>query len=188
MPLIDIKLNPTRAELRVFAVLWLVFFLLLGRMAMWKPQAILVAAGVTCTAWLVSLAFNLDFPRRVQFLGGLIPLALASIGLTERLGVPARPIEYALWGVGAAGCLTALVSPAAAKWLYTGWMRAAVPLGWTFSHLILGVIYVLVFTPIGVLMRARGHDPLNRRCDRAESSYWRNRPAAPEAARYFRQF
>lgn len=193
MPLIDIKVNPSRSELRVFAALWLAFFFVLGRMAMWKPQALLVAACVTGVAWLVSLAFNRDFPRRVQLLGGLIPLVLASIGVAERMGVPAKSIEYVLWSVGVVGCVTALLSSGVAKTLYSGWMRAAVPVGWTVSHVILGAIYFLVFAPIGIVLRLMGHDPMERRPppgegDRAEVSYWRERSPAPESSRYFRQF
>ena len=188
MPLIDIKANPTRTELRVFALLWLVFFAMLGRMAMWKPHALLVAAAVTLTAWLGSLALNRDFPRRAQLLGVLIPLTLASIGLAERLGAPPQVIEYALWGMGAAGCLFALLSAAAAKSLYSGWMRAAVPLGWTFSHILLAAIYYLLFTPLGLLMRARGHDPMQRSIDRTATTYWTPRPKSPAPSRYFRQF
>lgn len=188
MPLIDIKLNPSRTELRVFAALWLAFFFVLGRMSMWKPQALLVAACVTGVAWLVSLAFNRDFARRVQLIGGLIPLVLASIGVAERMGVPANSVEYVLWGVGVVGCVAALLSSGVAKTLYSGWMRAAVPVGWTVSHVILGVIYFLVFAPIGLVLRMSGHDPMERRIDRAEGSYWRSRSPVEDAARYFRQF
>jgi hypothetical protein len=188
MPLIDIKLNPTRTELRVFAALWALFFLMLGRMATWKPDALLIAACVTSTAWLVSLAFNKDFPRRVQLLGGLIPLTLAAIGTAERFGADPRLIEYTLWTIGGFGTLLALFIPSLAKSMYTGWMRAAVPLGWTFSHILLAAIYYLLFTPLGLLMRLRGHDPMQRRIDPAAASYWLARPPAPDPSRYFRQF
>lgn len=188
MPLIDIKTQPTRTELRVFSLLWLAFFFVLGRMALWKPHALLVAAAVTLTAWLVSLALNRDFPRRTQLLGVVIPLTLAAIGFAERLGTPPRLIEYTLWAIGAAGCLVSLLSSPAAKTLYTGWMRAAVPLGWTFSHILLAAIYYLLFTPLGLLMRARGHDPMQRRFDPTATTYWTARPKAPAPSRYFRQF
>ncbi|MFM9956798.1 MAG: SxtJ family membrane protein [Phycisphaerales bacterium] len=188
MPLIDIKLNPTRTELRVFAVLWLVFFFVLGRMAMWKPGALLVAAAVTGTAWLISLAFNRDFPRRVQVMGGLIPLGLLTIGGVEQLGVRPEIVEYTLWGVGLLGAAMSLASASVARRLYTGWMRAAVPLGWTFSHVILGAIYYALFTPIGLLMRLRGYDPMERRWEKGRASYWIERSGTPETARYFRQF
>ncbi len=188
MPLIDIKPNPTRNELRVFAGLWLLFFLILGRAATWKPGALLIAASLTATAWLVSLAFNRDFPRRTQLMGALIPLGLLTIGGVEHLGASPRSVEHALWAVALLGATASLLSPSIARALYTNWMRAAVPLGWTFSHLLLALIYYTMLTPIGLVLRLRGHDPMQRRFDPSRSTYWSPRPTAPHVSRYFRQF
>ena len=39
---------------------------------------------------------------------------------------------------------------------YARWMDAGYPIGWTISILLLGSIYFLVVTPIGVVMRLVG--------------------------------
>jgi hypothetical protein len=47
-------------------------------------------------------------------------------------------------------------------------------LGWINSHLILGLVYVLVLQPIAFTMRAFGHDPLRRR--RTADASYREKP------------
>jgi hypothetical protein len=67
-------------------------------------------------------------------------------------------------------------------------MLAVFPIGWVVSHVVFAAVYYLVFTPIGWLLRASGHDPMERQWDRAAMTYWKRRGEAPEAERYFRQF
>ena len=71
--------------------------------------------------------------------------------------------------------------------MYLGWMHLVFPIGWVLSHLLFGVIYFLILTPIGWTMRLFGHDPLRRRRPAGAVSYWVKRPAA-DPDRYFRQF
>jgi hypothetical protein len=78
-------------------------------------------------------------------------------------------------------------APQLLKWVFVGWIIAVFPIGWTISHLLLGFIYFAVLTPIGMVLRAMGHDPMNRAFDRRASSYWTAHETAP-VARYFRQF
>jgi hypothetical protein len=80
-----------------------------------------------------------------------------------------------------------LVRPTAIRWVYTGWMVAAFPIGWTVSQIILGATFLLVLTPIAVVMRLTGHDPLRLR-RRATDSYWAAKPAPAKSEDYLRQF
>ncbi len=41
-----------------------------------------------------------------------------------------------------------LAFPPAIRPIYTGWMIAAFPIGWTVSRVVLGVVFFLVVTPI----------------------------------------
>ncbi len=188
MAVIDIKVNPTTKDLRVFAVLWLIFFGVLARLVFWKPGALLIAAAVTGTAFLISIAFNKDFPKRMQLLGVIIPLTLATIGGLEWAGVHPWPIAWVLIGIGTAGLVGILASAKVGKSLYTNWMYAALPLGWTFSHLFLGIVFFLVMAPIGCILRATGRDPMERAFDRSAASYWKPHEQVSDPARYFRQF
>jgi hypothetical protein len=67
-------------------------------------------------------------------------------------------------------------------------MYAAYPIGWVVSHVLLALIYFGVLTPIGRIMAVCGYDPMERRFDRAASSYWIEREPNRDASRYFRQF
>lgn len=71
--------------------------------------------------------------------------------------------------------------------LYLGWMHAVYPLGWVVSHVILGLLYFAVLTPIGLVMRVLRRDALQLPFDRSARSYWTPRKRAT-SDRYFRQF
>jgi hypothetical protein len=67
-------------------------------------------------------------------------------------------------------------------------MYAAFPIGWLVSHALLAIIYYLVITPIGLVMRGLGKDPIQKRFDPTRKSYWVKREATRDRSRYFRQF
>jgi hypothetical protein len=57
------------------------------------------------------------------------------------------------------------------------------------SNVLLFLVFAWVFTPIGLIMRALGRDPMTRRLDRQASTYWiAHDPSAAGMKRYFRQF
>ena len=60
--------------------------------------------------------------------------------------------------------------------LLVGCMYAALPIGWTVSHLMMGVVYFAVVMPIGLVSRLVRGGALHRRPDRAARSYWIERP------------
>lgn len=76
--------------------------------------------------------------------------------------------------------------------IYAVLTLAAYPIGFVVSHVLMGVIYYLVITPIGLLFRLVGRDALGRRLDRnganAPSSYWHERGQARDAASYFKLY
>ena len=86
--------------------------------------------------------------------------------------------------VGIAG----LAWPGAVRFVYVGWMVLAFPIGWTVSRLLLAALYFGVVTPIGVMLRLIGRDPLQLRRRAEVESYWTEKPAPADVRRYFRQF
>jgi cytochrome c oxidase subunit IV len=52
------------------------------------------------------------------------------------------------------------------------WFRFGLLLGKIISPIIMGVIFFLVVTPIGLLMRLFGKDILNLKLNKKKSSYW----------------
>jgi hypothetical protein len=64
--------------------------------------------------------------------------------------------------------------PKAAVLFHKWWMRLAAVLGYVNSRIILSALFFFMMTPIGLIVRLTGHDPLNRRTGN-EPSYWRRR-------------
>jgi len=85
------------------------------------------------------------------------------------------------------GGVLGAVAPQLLKYVFVGWIVAVFPIGWTVSHLLLGFIYFFILTPIGLLLRLLGQDPMNRSFDPDAKTYWSTHEQAP-VARYFRQF
>ena len=127
-------------------------------------------------------------PERLRSFGllllGFVPLFGALVWWRMGRIEPATTI----WTVG--GVLAAIywVVPPIRKLIYVGWMYAAFPIGWTISHLLMGAIYYLAVTPIALIMRATGRDPLNRQFDRSAKTYWTPHERSDDIGRYFRQY
>jgi hypothetical protein len=92
------------------------------------------------------------------------------------------------WSLAAAARLLAAFRPAWLRPVYVGLMIVTWPIGWLISHLMLGAIYFGVFTPVAIVFRLIGRDPLARRFDRQASSYWEAYQPNRGLARYLRQF
>lgn len=188
MALIDINMEPSRKDLKVFSMTFLALFALLSLLALYAPHSLLVAGIVTSVAFAIGLIFNDEYPRRRQLPGVLIPSLLMGIFALLRAGVPIAVVIAALAATGLAGAIVAWASQPAGKWLYIGWMSAATAIGWTVSHLLLCGAYYGVITPIGLVMRAGGRDALRRKFDRQAKSYWIEHRHVEDVERYFRQF
>lgn len=74
--------------------------------------------------------------------------------------------------VGAALLVLGLAVPIILKPVYRVWMAFAFALGWFNTRLILGIIFYLIFTPVGLIMRLFGRDALRLRLQRDAESYW----------------
>lgn len=81
------------------------------------------------------------------------------------------PPAYVLTIVGLALILFGLVAPRLLLAPRKAWMKLAEVLAFVSSRIILAIIYFLVLTPIGLVKRAMGWDPLHRRAASSDS-YW----------------
>ena len=129
--------------------------------------------------------------RELMWFGVLFALFFALIGGLVWWKCDSPSGAWSIWWTAAGVVAVYYVVPPLRKWLYLGWMYAAFPIGWTISHVVLALVYYLVFTPIGLIMRLLGHDPLHRKFDRQATTYWTPHDPSGEAragGRYFRQF
>ena len=79
--------------------------------------------------------------------------------------------------------------PGLMRMVFLGMSYLTWPIGFVVSHVVLALVYYLVLTPIGLLMRLFGYDSMKRRFDPEAPSYWVERPAAGfDIRRYLRQF
>ena len=117
-----------------------------------------------------------------------LPLFAAILGYAVFLRTGEWPIPLVIWGVAAAVALVALVAPVRLRPLVVAWIAAAYPIGWTVSHLVLGITYFGLFAIIGLTLRLVGYDSLARRKPAAAHSFWHAREARRSPASYFRQF
>ena len=87
-----------------------------------------------------------------------------------------------LWAlaVSAAFLLVALVVPSVLRPLNRLWLKFGLLLHKIVSPIVLGIMFFLVITPIGMYLRARGKDPLRLKPNRQSKSYWIDRvPPGP---------
>ena len=125
--------------------------------------------------------------KDLMFFGAVFPVFFGVIASVVYFALEAQVL--ATWIAGVAGTVTAVffIIPPLRVPLYLGWIYLAFPIGWTVSHLLMLMVYFVVLTPIGLVMRLLGRDPMKRALDRTSVSYFEaHETAATE--RYFRQF
>lgn len=87
------------------------------------------------------------------------------------------------WALAVAGgfALVALVRPRLLARINRLWTMLGLLLGKVVSPIALGILFFGVLTPLAVVMRLRGKDPLRLKLDPATDSYWilRKPPGPP---------
>ncbi len=92
-------------------------------------------------------------------------------------------------GVVVAGfTFASLIAPLCLKNIYLGWMKFAGVIGAFNTKLILGFVYLVIFTPIRLYFYLSGKDPLKRKFQRDLESYWEDRPAGDDHTKYEKQY
>ena len=112
---------------------------------------------------------------------------LVAGGLWLKLHAPSVPVALAALAVAVP--VLGWAAPSFMRVVYVGLSYMAWPIGFVVSHVLLGAVYYLLVTPIGLIMRAAGYDPMHRRFDPEAPSYWIERDGGERDPRsYFRQF
>ena len=123
-----------------------------------------------------------DFRKFGLMVGGIF----AAIGLWPMVFRGAAPRLWAV-ALGVALVLPALVWPRSLGRVYRVWMAFGAVLNWINTRIILGVIFYVLITPMGLVMRLWGHDPMRRRSGPTADTYRVVRRPRP-AAHMMRQF
>jgi hypothetical protein len=75
------------------------------------------------------------------------------------------------WVIGAILALWGLAAPTSLAPVYRGWMKFGTAIGWVNTRLILGAVFYVLITPMGLVMRLFGRDAMLRSFDRRALSY-----------------
>jgi len=98
-------------------------------------------------------------------------------------------VAKVFFGITAWSAVAALIAPGLIRPLHWLLGKVGFALGWFNTRLILVLIFYLIFTPIGLILRLFGKDLLYRKIDRSAKSYWVDRKPEPfDPKRYERQF
>lgn len=93
-----------------------------------------------------------------------------------------------LWGIGVLSALLSLTAPSLLKPLYLVLTAISAVVGPVVATVIMGLIFLVVFFPIGVIFKMRGRDELQRYPDATLQSYWSPKPPPQSPDRYFHQY
>ena len=117
----------------------------------------------------------------------LVATAVISLLLYFLKGVAIQWVSIIL-AFGIIIFIISLISLKLTKLIYLGMILLTLPIGFVVSFVLLAAFYFLLLTPLGLIFRLIGRDPLCRRFDKNAKSYWLSRhpPKGPE--QYFHQF
>jgi hypothetical protein len=82
-------------------------------------------------------------------------------------------------GLGTALAVAALARPAVFLQPKRVWLFAGILLGCVVNPIVLGILFYLVITPVGLLARLTGRDALRLQRQPQASTYWRTRSTPP---------
>jgi len=126
--------------------------------------------------------------RQIREFGtGLAVILLAVSGVRALRGHDPR-----IFGLGVAAGVALLLAWGAPRLMlpvFRAWMLLARGLLWVNTRLLLGIVFFLLVTPMGLLARLFRRDPMERRFDASAPTYWSRRPPLPkDPERYRHQY
>ena len=98
------------------------------------------------------------------------------------------PLAAEVGGGGLAGGLLLLALPQIARPIYVGWYFVACCIGTVVGNLALGIVFFVLVTGLGLLMRALGRRPVRKTFDKRAATYWQDPEQVDDPNRYYRQF
>lgn len=137
---------------------------------------------------LIKLNTNPTHRELRQFAGIWLPAAMTVLAWIAESKFDSPRVAIGILAVAGALAILGLIWPAVVRVVWIAWMVAAFPIGWVVSHLLLVGIYYLCITPIGLMLRLFGIDPMQRKFDHTSKTYWVAREPNTDKSSYFKQF
>ena len=92
-----------------------------------------------------------------------------------------QQVIYWPFGISLIFLLTGIYFPRALKPLNKIWFRLGLLLGNIVAPLVMAILFFLIITPIGLIMRVVGKDLLKLKANKSINSYWIKRDSKEEA-------
>ena len=108
---------------------------------------------------------------------GLRHFALVTAGIVALLFGLVLPWVFGFdlplwpWVLGGALAIWGLMAPRSLRPVYLGWMRFGLLLSKVTTPLVLGIVFLLLIVPAGLIMRWVARDPMARSLDSRAGSY-----------------
>lgn len=114
------------------------------------------------------------------------PIGFGLVGFAvHRLGAPMSATWIGV-GFGIVILVAGLARPTSIRLVFALLMLLAMPIGWIVSNLFIAIFYYLLLTPLALVFRLFGRDPLSVRT-KAGDTAWEPRHKRDGAASYYRQ-
>jgi hypothetical protein len=120
--------------------------------------------------------------RRFAFTVGGAFLVFAAVAWWRDHLIP----SYALGTIGTILAAAGALVPTRLGGVERAWMALAHQISRVTTPVVMGMMYLVVLTPVGLLRRAFGGNPLSHGLQ--QSSYWKSRPEGRRAGNLTRQF
>ena len=111
---------------------------------------------------------NKQVLRSFGYVSGAILIGLFGLLLPWLLD---RASPWWPWGVGGGLAVWATLAPMGLQSVYKAWMKIGAVLGWINTRVILGLLFYVIFVPIGCCRRWLYGDLMTRRFDRSAKTY-----------------
>ena len=117
--------------------------------------------------------YNLDLSKKsVRKFGLLVGVVLILIAAWMFLKHRFENTRLLLSAIGILLILLGVLIPSLLKGVYRFWMGIAFAIGWIVSRILLIILFYIIITPTGLLLRLFGKDLLDIKSKNKRESYW----------------
>ncbi len=107
-----------------------------------------------------------------------ITMGIAFLLITLLVFFKHRHITLSASSISVLFFISALIAPNLLRPVYILWMKLAFVLSWINTRLILALLFYLILTPMGLLIKLFRMDLLDKKIDKKRDSYWRRKEEA----------
>jgi hypothetical protein len=125
--------------------------------------------------------------RDLRSLGITLLVGLGAVGALFYFRFDNPSAGRGLW-IGAVCGLIVSLLPVLGRWLYIGWMGLGMAIGLVTSPIVLMVLYLVVFVPLGLVFRLIKRDTMRRSFDGTAATYWEDYPKNEGPQSYLKRY